>query len=275
VTAAARPRAAGFGATVAACLAILQRDLRGVLRSRSQLYSSLLFPLMLLAILGAGVSDGLEPSSERIRDGDYSSFLVPGLVVMTALFSSTFSSASYYQDRDSGLLRVLMASPHSPRVILLGKALGGITIGGAQAFALLCVAALIPGIELEWQYGAFVGLLLALVTVVLLAVFLNGLAQLAASRIRTMQGFHLVMNLVLFPLLFFSGAFFPLHDLPVWLRVLAAANPLSYAVDLLHIAAYTDGSAHFGLALDLAVLGVLAPAVFLLGIGRRVLVDSG
>jgi ABC-2 type transport system permease protein len=84
-----------------------------------------------------------------------------------------------------------------------------------------------------------------------------------------MAGFHLVMNLVLFPLLFMSGAFFPLGDLPFWLKLLAAANPLSYAVDLLHVAAYTDDGGHFGIGLDLVVLGVLAPAVFLVGIGRH------
>ncbi len=258
-----------FARSAVACRAILGRDLRAVLRSRSQLYSSLLFPLMLLAILGTGVSEGLSPSSTRIRDGDYISFLVPGLVVMTALFSSTFSSASYYQDRDSGLLRVMIASPHPPQVILLGKALAGVTIGGVQALALLLVAALIPGINLEWQYGILPGALLSVLAILLLAVFLNGFAQLVASRIGTMQGFHLIMNLVLFPLLFFSGAFFPLSDLPVWLKVLAAVNPLSYAVDMLQIAAYADTAGHFGLPVDLAVLGVLTPAVFALGVGRR------
>lgn len=263
----ARPGA--LAASMGACQAILRRDLRSVLRSRSQLYSSLLFPLMLLAILGAGVSHGLDPSSTRIREGDYTSYLVPGLVVMAALFSSTFSSASYYQDRDSGMLRVMMASPHSPHVILLGKALAGVLIGSVQALGLLAVAAVIPGIHLEWQHGLAPGLLLATGGVLLLAVFLNGFAQLMASRIRTMGGFHLVMNLVLFPLLFFSGAFFPLHDLPLWLKVLAAANPLSYAVDLVHIAAYADGNGHFGLALDLIVLCGLAPLIFLLGLGSK------
>ena len=97
-----------------ACGAILQRDLRAVLRSRSQLYSSLLFPLMMLAILGTGVSEGLDPSSTRIRDGDYVSYLVPGLIVMTALFSSTFSSASYYQDRGSGVLEIEADAALSP-----------------------------------------------------------------------------------------------------------------------------------------------------------------
>ena len=252
---------------IAACQAILQRDLRAVLRSRSQLYSSILFPLMLLAILGAGVSEGLDPS--QVRDGDYASFLVPGVIVMAVLFSSTFSSASYYQDRDFGVLRVMLASPHSARVILLGKALAGVTIGGLQALAVLAVAAAVPAIDLEWQYGAGPGLLLAAAAVLLLALFLNGFAQLVATRIRTMQGFHLVMNLVLFPLLFFSGAFFPLEDLPTWLKVLATANPLSYAVDLLRAALYADGSGYFGLPLSLAVLAGLAAAAALWGIGRQ------
>ena len=254
---------------LAACQAILQRDLRAVLRSRSQLYSSILFPLMLLAILGAGVSGGLDPDPTLVRDGDYASFLVPGVIAMAVLFSSTFSSASYYQDRDSGLLRVMLASPHSPRVILLGKALAGVTIGGLQALAVLAVAAAIPAIDLEWQHGVPAGIVLAAAAVLLLALLLNGFAQVVATRIRTMQGFHLVMNLVLFPLLFFSGAFFPLEDLPTWLKLLATANPLSYAVDLLRVAAYADGSGYFGLPLDFAVLGALALASFLWGIGRR------
>jgi ABC-2 type transport system permease protein len=252
---------------VAACQAILQRDLRAVLRSRSQLYSSVLFPLMLLAILGTGISEGLDPA--LVRDGDYASFLVPGVIVMAVLFSSTFSSASYYRDRDTGLLRVMLASPHSPRVILLGKALAGVTIGGVQALTVLAVAAAVPAIDLEWQYGAGAGLVLAGVAVVLLALLLNGFAQLLASRIRTMQGFHLVMNLVLFPLLFFSGAFFPLDDLPMWLKALATVNPLSYAVDLLRAAVYAQDSGYFGLPLDLIVLGILAAAASLWGIGRR------
>jgi ABC-2 type transport system permease protein len=254
---------------IAACTAILGRDLTSVLRSRSQLYSSLVFPLMLLAILGVGVSDGLDPSSDQIRDGDYTSFLVPGLAVMAALFSSTFSSASFYRDRDSGLLRVMLSSPHSPRLVLTGKALAGVLIGAAQALALILIAGLIPGIDLEWQYGIVQGVLLATLGVLLLAIFLNGFAQVVASRIKTMQGFHLVMNLLLFPLLFFSGAFFPLDDLPDWLQVLAALNPLSYAVDLLRIAVYSDNDGYFGLAIDLAVLGLLAPGIFLLGIGRH------
>lgn len=256
--------------TLDAMLALVLRDLRAFRRSRSQLYSSVVFPLMLLAILGTGVSEGLDPSTVD----DYVTFLAPGMIVMTALFSSTFSSASYYQDRDSGILKVFLSSPHSPRVILLGKTLSSVVIGIGQALLVLGVAAAVPAIDFDWAYGVAGSLAIALAAIVLLNVFLAGLAQWLASRISSMHGFHLVMNLVLFPFLFFSGAFFPLDDLPVWLKALGAVNPLSYAVDLMHLALYgrgTDG--YFGLPVDLAVMTTLALAVFWLGTGRRVSPD--
>jgi ABC-2 type transport system permease protein len=248
--------------------ALLLRDLRALVRSRSQLSSSVLFPLMLLAILGVGISRGLEPS--RVREGDYVSFLVPGIIVMTTLFSSTFSSASFYQDRDTGMLKLFFVSPHPPGVILTGKALGAVVVGSVQAFLVLGIAAAIPAIDLVWRYGVLPSLALAVATVLLLAVLLNGVAQLLATRIQTMQGFHLVMNLVFFPLLFFSGAFFPLDDLPGWLYGLALANPLTYAVDLLQLALYaTDGAEYLGIGVDLPVLVGLAALTHLWGMRRR------
>ena len=246
--------------------ALMERDFRGFLRSRSQLYSSVLFPLMLLAVIGAGVTDGLDPRNVD----DYVTYLVPGMMVMTSLFSSTFSSASYYADRDSGILRVLLASPHSPRVILLGKTLSAVVIGAVQALVVMGIAAVLPAVDFSWQYGA-TSVAIALATVLLLNLFLCGLGQWLASRIRTMQGFHLVMNLVLFPFLFFSGAFFPLEELPLWLQVLGRVNPLSYAVDALLLALYADGSeGFFGLPIDFAVLGALAGLTFYAGTGREV-----
>ncbi|MDE3095566.1 MAG: ABC transporter permease [Chloroflexota bacterium] len=253
-----------------AIVALMKRDLRAFLRSRSQLYSSVLFPLMLLAILGTGVSDGLDPKHIR----DYVTFLTPGMIAMTAVFSSTFSSASYYQDRDSGVLKVLLASPHSPRVVLLGKTLSAVIIGAVQALLVLAVAAAIPAIHFQWQYGVGWSLLAAVFAIVVLNLFLSGLGQLLASKIRTMQGFHLVMNLVLFPFLFFSGAFFPLTDLPVWLKVLGRLNPLSYGVDMMHLALYANGGGgYFGLPMDLGVLTALAVAVFYFGTSRSVSPD--
>lgn len=248
-----------------AALALFERDIKSVLRSRSQLYSSLMTPLLFLVFLGNGVSSGLEPS--RLSAGNFTAYLVAGSVVMTAVFSSTFSSASYYRDRDSGVLRMLLSSPHQARTILLGKSLAGVAIGAVQALVVLLLAA--PFVEFEWQYGILPGIAVAVAVVVLLNVMLAGIAQALASRIQTMQGFHLLMNLALFPLLFFSGAFFPVADLPVWLEVLARVNPLSYAVDALQLAAYADGGkGYFGLAVDFGVLVVLSAVVYAAGLAR-------
>lgn len=250
---------------VAACGALFSRDLRGVIRSRSQLYSSILTPLLILVFLGNGVSSGLEPAN--LTAGNFTAYLVAGIIVMTCVFSSTFSSASFYKDRDSGLLRMLLVSPVSPRVILLGKSLAGVFIGSIQGIVVLLVAA--PFVEFEWQYGLIPGLVLAVGVIFLLNILLAGVAQALASRISSIQGFHLLMNLVLFPLLFFSGAFFPIDGLPRWLEVLALINPLTYAVDALLLATYADSDASFiGLAIDLLVLVVLACAVYVLGFVR-------
>lgn len=239
--------------------------MRAVTRSRSQLYSSMLTPLLFLVFLGNGVSEGLAPAN--LTAGNFTAYLVAGVVVMTSVFSATFSSASYYKDRDSGILRMLLSSPNSARTVLFGKSLAGVCIGVLQGSVVLLLAA--PFVEFEWQYGLAPGLGVALATIVLLNVMLSGLAQALASRVETMQGFHLVMNLALFPLLFFSGAFFPVDNLPMWLEVLARINPLSYAVDALELAAYADGTAgFFGLAVDFAVLTVLATAVYALGLAR-------
>ena len=245
--------------------ALFSRDIRAFVRSRSQLYSAIVTPLLFLVFLGNGVSEGLSPS--KLRAGNFTAYLVAGVVVMTSVFSSTFSSASYYRDRDNGIMRMLLSSPHPPRVILLGKSLAGVCIGVVQALIVLLVAA--PFVEFDWQYGILPGVAVAVATVVLLNVMLGGLAQALASRVQTMQGFHLVMNLALFPLLFFSGAFFPVENLPVWLEVMARINPLSYAVDALELAAYARSGAGFlGLGIDFAVLTVLSAAVYALGLAR-------
>ena len=249
----------------AAVLALVTRDLRALRRSRSQLYSSVLFPLMLLAVIGTGVSEGLQPANVD----DYVTFLVPGIIVMTAFFSSTFSSASYYADRDSGMLRSFFVTPHSPRVILLAKLTSSLVIGMAQALVVLGVTAVLPAVDFRWQYGTPGSLALVLGAIVLLNLFLAGVGQWLARRIRTMQGFHLFMNLVLFPFLFFSGAFFPLDDLPAWLQALGRINPLAYAVDALQLALYAGSDdGYVGLPIDIAVMIALATGMLYLATAR-------
>ncbi len=250
---------------IPAVVTMAQRELLNIARSRSQLYSSILTPLLFLVFLGNGVSSGLEPAN--LAAGNFTAYLVAGTVVMTSVFSSTFSSASYFRDRDSGVLRLLFSTPHHPRVILLGKSFASLVIGVVQALVVLAVAA--PFVEFEWRYGLLAGFLVAVAAVVLLNLMLTGIAQAFASRIQSMQGFHLLMNLALFPLLFFSGAFFPIDGLPVWLRLMALANPLTYAVDAMQLAAYAaSGEGFIGLPIDFAVLGLVAVLVYALGLSR-------
>ena len=154
---------------MSAALVIARRDLLAVVRSRSQLYSSMLTPILFLVFLGNGVSHGLEPAN--LPDGNFTAYLVAGAVVMTSVFSSTFSSASYYRDRDSGVLRLLLSAPVHPRVLLLGKSLAALAIGVVQAMAVLLLAA--PFVDFEWQYGLVAGLFVSLAAVVLVNLMLN------------------------------------------------------------------------------------------------------
>lgn len=254
---------------MSAVAALALRELRGVARSRSQLYSSMLFPLMLLAVLGAGVSSGLSPASPLIADGGYTSFLAPGMAAMTALFASTFSSASFYRDRESGVLRALFASPQPAAAVLLGKTLGAVAIGAIQALLVLALVAAIPGIELAWQFGWLGGAAAAAAAIIALNLALNGFALLIAVRVRTMQGFHLIMNLALFPLFFLSGAFFPIDDAPLWLEIVHYADPLTYFVDLLQYAVYArDGDHLIGPAVSAPVAAGLAALLLAAGLRR-------
>jgi ABC-2 type transport system permease protein len=187
---------------------------------------------------------------------------------MTVVFSSTFSSASYYRDQESGFLRVILASPVPGRAATAARASSSVLIGTAQAMAVIVLAA--PFVDLGWQWGIPVGLAAAAFVLLLINATLAGLATALASRINTMQGFHLVMNLALFPLLFFSGAFFPLDGLPGWFRVIAMVNPLTYAVDGLLLSLYADDAeSYIGLGIDLVVLVVLAGGALGLGLARR------
>ena len=253
-----------------ASLALLSRDLRAVARSRSQLYSSLLFPLMLLALLGTGVSSGLSPTSPRILDGDYTSYLAPGMIAMTALFSSTFSSAGFYRDRESGLLRAMLASPHGAQTILFGKSLGAILIGSIQALAVLVLAVVIPGIDLSWQFGWLGGA--ATVVATILALNFHALGVVVAVGRADQDDAGLPPDHEPRPLpavLSLSGAFFPLDQVPTWLEVIGYINPLTYAVDLLHYAAYADSpEGLIGPLIDGLVLGLLALLLFAVGLRR-------
>jgi ABC-2 type transport system permease protein len=200
------------------------------------------------------------PVFEKAGQGDYLQFVAPGVVGMTILFSSIFSGVGLLWDRQFGFLKETLVAP-VPRIqIMIGRTLGGATTATFQG-TLVLVVCLIAG----FRPHNFGGVLLGFLFMALIAIVFAALGTIIGSMLKDMQGFQLVMNFLVMPMFFLSGALYPLSNLPPALAVLTRIDPLSYGVDGLR-GAFIDQS-HFGVATDLAVLGVLA--AFFLALGAR------
>ncbi len=202
---------------------IWYRDVLRFLRDRARIISSLGQPLLFLFVFGSG----LAPAMSGLGGGrlDFTQFLFPGILSMTVLFTSVFSAVSIVWDREFGFLKEVMVAPVSRVAVALGKVAGGSTVAMLQGALILILAPLI-GIRLSWgQLVVLVGLML------LLAAVMTSFGILIAARQRTMEGFHMIMQFLLMPMFFLSGAFFPLRDVPLWMEWLAKVNPVTYGVD--------------------------------------------
>ena len=202
---------------------VWQREMIRFFRMPSRIITGLAQPLLFLFVLGAGI----EPLvGDRTAGGvDYQEFIFPGVIAMSVLFSSLFSAISIVWDREFGFLREMLVAPVSRAALVLGKAVGGGSIAVAQGVILLLAAPLV-GVSLDpLEIIEMFGLLL------LLAFALNAFGIVIASRMQRMEGFQMVMTLVVNPMLFLSGAIFPLAGLPTWLAVATRLNPATYGVD--------------------------------------------
>ncbi len=232
------------------------REMKRFLRAKSRIFGALAMPLFFLAFLGMGFNrmavPGLGGGVEYIR------FLVPGIMGMSLLFSSTFGGLSVLWDKEFGFLKEIMVAPVSRISIVLGRMAGGVTTALIQSVLILFIAFL-----MGFKISSPLLLLLAVVFMVLISVTFLGLGLVFASKMRDMQGFSIVMNFVIFPLFFLSGALYPLENLPAWLRALAYADPLTYGVDGLRGALI--GISSHPVMLDLAFM--LAFSLFMIGLG--------
>ncbi len=230
------------------------RELKRYLRSKVQIIVSLGQPMLYLLALGFG----LGPVFQRAGAGSYLQFIAPGVVGMTVLFSSVFSGIAMLWDRQFGFLKETLVAP-VPRIqIMIGRTFGGATVAMIQG-ALILIACLIAGFRPQhWLAVPFAG-----VFVVLIAVVFAALGTSVGSVIKDMQGFQLIMNFLVLPIFFLSGALFPLDHVPAALKVITSLDPLSYGVDGLRGALI--GQWHFGFAVDVSLLGILA--VVFLGMG--------
>ena len=201
---------------------IAYRELLRFIQERSHMLSSFAMPLLFLVIFGAGFNRIIGAVTPGV---DFIKFIYPGIIAMTVLMSSVFSGLSVVWDREFGFLKEVLVAPLSRSGIVLGKATGGAAVAVIQSFILLILAPLL-GITLSLDLIIRLVLLL-----ILLSLSLSSLGILVASRMRSQQGFHLVVQLIIFPLIFLSGIFFPVNNVPNWLEIISKLNPLTYGVD--------------------------------------------
>src|SRR5881397_4297198 len=219
------------------------REVRKYLRSRVQIVASLGTPLMYLGVLGFG----LGPVFRRAGEGNYLQFMAPGVIGMTVLFTAMFSGIAVLWDRQFGFLKATLVAP-VPRVqIMMGRTLGGATVAVLQG-ALIFVATLVAG----FRPTSVLAVILAFLIIALIALVFAALATAIGSSLKDMQGFQMVMNFLVMPLWFLSGALYPLQGLPTALAVLTRIDPLTYGID--GVRGILIGTAHFGVALDITVL---------------------
>jgi ABC-2 type transport system permease protein len=240
-----------------AIYSIWLREMLRFFRLKSRLFGSIASPFFFLAFLGIGFGKGT--SMPGIPEGmGYVSFLTPGIIGMTLLFSATFAGLSVLWDREFGFLKEIMVAPVSRIAIVLGRTAGGLTIAIFQAIIIM-----MSGIFLGMSMPSLEGFLLSLIFMVLVAATFIGLGLAFASKMKDMSGFSLIMNFLIFPLFFLSGALFPLERLPWAVKLLAYVNPLTYGVDGLRFSLI--GSSAFSPVIDLVVLAVSCTAFLTLG----------
>jgi len=213
---------------------IWYRDILRFGRNKARIISSLAMPFLWLVMFGSGIKGSLSFGAGGFSgaDFDYIQFLFPGVIGMTVLFTSIFSAISIVTDREFGFMKEILVAPVSRTAVALGKILGGTTIAVVQAILIMVFAPLV-GVSLSW------GLVLGLLPVMFLVAFsLNSLGILVASRLKSTEAFQMVMQFIMMPMFFLSGALFPLQNLPTWMSFLSKINPASYGIDSMRQVAF-------------------------------------
>ncbi|NBX93878.1 MAG: multidrug ABC transporter permease [Proteobacteria bacterium] len=205
------------GATLA------QRELVRFYRQRSRIVGSLAMPVIVWALLGSGLQAAF-PSGMGQESREFLKYFFPGNLILTLVFTSIFSTISIIEDRHEGFLQSVLVSPLSPTGIVLGKVGGGAFIALFQGLLFLALAPL-AGFHLN-----LLDILAVVITITSISLTMTALGFLFAWRLDSVQGFHAVMNLVLFPMWLLSGAFFPPESASRFLKPLMYLNPLTYGM---------------------------------------------
>ena len=201
---------------------IAYRELVRFVQDKPRMISSFSMPIIFLLIFGAGFGRLI---GQMMPGVDYIQFMYPGILAMTVLMTSVMSGVSIVWDREFGFLKEVLVSPLSRSGVLVGKAVGAATIAIIQGAIMLVLA---PIVNVPINLGTVLALLPLLL---ILSLSLSGLGLLIGARMRSQQGFQIVMQLVIFPMMFLSGIFFPVSGVATWLGVLSKLNPVTYGID--------------------------------------------
>lgn len=227
------------------------RELKKFLRNRSRVIGALGQPLLFLLAFGYGFGAVFRAAGQ----GDYIQFLAPGIIGMSIIFGSIFNGMSLIWDRQFGFLKETLVAPVPRVATMFGRTLGGATTSALQGCVVLVVT-FAAGFRPEtW---AFVPA--AMLVMVLMGLVFSSLGLMFGSLLSDMQGFQLIMNFMVMPLFFLSGALFPLQGVPTAMLWIARVDPVAYGIDAMRILLIDRGE--FSLPLDLAVMALFA-AVFL------------
>ena len=230
------------------------RQLKRYFRSRSRIIGSLGQPALFLLALGFGFG----PIFQKAGGGNYIDFLAPGVIAQAILFTAIFSGIELIWDRQFGFLKETLVAPVSRLEIILGRTLGGGTIATIQGIIVLFLTFLVG-----FRPHNILNLPIVLILMFLIALLFTALGTAIASILEDFQGSQLIMNFLVMPLFFLSGALFPLTSAPPLLHTISSLNPLSYGVDGLRESLIQVGT--FGLVLDFSVLGVLTLITLIIG----------
>lgn len=245
-----------------ACIRMVwERDVIRYFREKSQLYGSLSRPILWLFVLGLG----LRGSASGIGNVNYTQFIFPGIIAMTAIFTSIQSAISIIWDREFGFLKEILVAPVPRTSIVIGKGLAGTTLSLVQGCIIIVLAPLVH------VHMPLVNIVPLIITLAVMSFGLTGIGIVIAARMTSFQGFGTIMNFIIMPMWFLSGALFPARNLPIWLNALVRVNPLTYGVDLVRklVLGFSYHSPVFDFVF-LVCFGALtvAAAVFFFNIGE-------
>lgn len=200
---------------------IWYRDVLRFWHDKARMLSALLFPVFFLFIFGSGLQRSIGPMGGGI---DFIQFMYPGIIGMSVLMGSFMSGVSVVWDREFGFLKEVLVAPISRISVALGRTLGAATVATIQGIMILVLAPVIKVSLSIWIVLALIPLMF------LLAASMGSLGILLASRIKSTEAFQAIMQMLMFPMIFLSGVFFPMQDLPGWMSFIVKINPASYGV---------------------------------------------